>query len=156
MQCPYCRGDSSVTETRVTADGLRRRRTCTNCKRRFTTYETVGSPGLKVQKRDGSVEPFDAAKLFRAMQRIAAHRTNLTDDDLHRVSRDIEANLLDHGHKSVLWSEIVTAAVERLRNLDPISAHRLEVNYTDESGAIRFDASSSPSPQLGLLLDEEE
>src|SRR5665647_1980341 len=56
VQCPYCTGDSSVTETRVTADGLRRRRMCAVCKRRFTTYEKLGAPGLKVQKRDGSLE----------------------------------------------------------------------------------------------------
>ena len=48
-----------MTETRVTADGMRRRRVCTVCKRRFTTYEKVGAPALKVQKRDGSLEPFD-------------------------------------------------------------------------------------------------
>ncbi|HEU4614929.1 MAG TPA: transcriptional regulator NrdR, partial [Kofleriaceae bacterium] len=82
MQCPYCSGDSSVTETRVTADGLRRRRVCTVCKRRFTTYEKVGAPALKVTKRDGSVEPFEGDKLFHALQRVAAHRTAVSDDDL--------------------------------------------------------------------------
>ena len=82
MQCPYCSGDSSVTETRVTADGMRRRRVCTVCKRRFTTYEKLGAPGLKVGKRDGTVEPFDGDKLFRALQRVAAHRfaANYTDE----------------------------------------------------------------------------
>ena len=64
VQCPYCTGDSSVTETRVTADGLRRRRICTACKRRFTTYEKLGAPGLKVHKRDGSLETFDGDKLY--------------------------------------------------------------------------------------------
>ena len=84
MQCPYCSGDSSVTETRVTADGMRRRRVCTVCKRRFTTYEKLGAPGLKVSKRDGTVEPFDGDKLFRALQRVAAHR-NIADEDLRRA-----------------------------------------------------------------------
>ena len=64
---------------------------CTACKRRFTTYERLGAPGLKVAKRDGSVEPFDGDKLFGALQRIAAHRDNVTDDDLRRLARDIEA-----------------------------------------------------------------
>jgi len=74
VQCPYCSGDSSVTETRVTADGMRRRRVCNACKRRFTTYEKVGAPGLKVTKRDGAIEAFDSDKLFGALRRVAAHR----------------------------------------------------------------------------------
>jgi transcriptional repressor NrdR len=157
VQCPYCGGDSSVTETRVTADGLRRRRACTVCKRRFTTYETLGAPGLKVGKRDGSVEPFDGDKLFAALQRIAAHRENIADEDLRRLARDIEATLLDNGHKSVKWSEIVAQALTRLANIDPVSAQRLAANYTDESGAVRLDndAPARPTQQLGLPLDEE-
>ena len=157
MQCPYCSGDSSVTETRVTADGLRRRRACTVCKRRFTTYETLGAPGLKVGKRDGTVEPFDGDKLYGALQRIAAHRDNITDDDLRRLARDIEATLIDSGRKSVAWSDIVALALTRLTNIDPVSAQRLAANYTDESGAVRLDSSAPtrPTQQLGLPLDED-
>ena len=157
MQCPYCTGDSSVTETRVTADGLRRRRVCTACKRRFTTYEKLGAPGLKVQKRDGTVEPFDSDKLQRALARIAAHRDAVADEDLRRLARDIEATLLDSGRKSVVWSDIVALALERLENVDHISAQRLAANYTDESGAVRLDGSAParPTQQLGLPLDDE-
>lgn len=157
MQCPYCSGDSSVTETRVTADGMRRRRVCTACKRRFTTYEKVGAPALKVQKRDGSLEPFEGDKLFHALQRIAAHR-NVRDDDLRRIARDIEATLLDGGRKSVAWNDIVSLALDRLKNIDGIAAERFAANYRDESGAVRFDQSTPPaeSPQLGLPLTDEE
>ncbi|MBA3819330.1 MAG: transcriptional repressor NrdR [Deltaproteobacteria bacterium] len=158
MQCPYCSGDSSVTETRVTADGMRRRRLCTVCKRRFTTYEKLGAPGLKVSKRDGSVEPFAADKLEAALRRVCAHRTTVTDEDLRRIARDIEATLVDSGRKSVVWSDLVTLALGRLQNLDPVSAQRLAANYTDETGAVRFDRSlpTEPSPQLGLPLTDEE
>jgi transcriptional repressor NrdR len=157
VQCPYCGGDSSVTETRVTADGLRRRRTCTVCKRRFTTYEKVGAPSLKIQKRDGRVEPFDGDKLFHALQRVAAHR-GVRDDDLRRLARDIEATLVDSGRKSVPWSDVVQLALDRLANVDPIAARRLAANYADDSGAVRFDEAAAPSesPQLGLPLDGDE
>lgn len=157
MQCPYCSGDSSVTETRVTADGLRRRRVCTACKRRFTTYEKLGAPALKVHKRDGSVEPFDGEKLFLALQRVAAHR-NVGDEALRRVARDIEATLLDGGRKSVAWSDIVTLVLDRLRNIDATAAHRFAANYTDETGVLRFDtASPAADPrQLGLPLSDDE
>ncbi len=158
MQCPYCTGDSSVTETRVTADGLRRRRVCTACKRRFTTYEKLGAPGLKVTKRDGGSEPFDGDKLLAALRRVCAHRTQLTDDDLRRVARDIEATLVDSGRKAVAWSDIVGLALDRLHNIDPVSAQRLAANYTDESGAVRFDHEGSVEPrkQLGLPLADDD
>jgi len=159
VQCPYCDGDSSVTETRVTTDGLRRRRVCTVCKRRFTTYEKLGAPGLKVHKRDGSIEPFDADKLFVALRRVCAHRTGVRDEDLRRIVRDIEATLVDSSRKSVTWSEIVTLAMSRLENVDPVSAKRLAANYADETGAVRFDRATAveqPPPQLGLPLAEDE
>ena len=157
MQCPYCSGDSSVTETRVTADGMRRRRVCNVCKRRFTTYEKVGAPALKVQKRDGSVEPFDGDKLFLALQRVAAHR-GIPAEDLRRVARDIEATLVDSGRKSVAWNDIVTHVLDRLRNIDPISAQRFAANYTDETGVLRFDnkTAADDSKQLGLPLSDED
>jgi transcriptional repressor NrdR len=157
VQCPYCSGDSSVTETRVTADGLRRRRLCTACKRRFTTYERVGAPGLKVGKRDGTTEPFDGDKLLHALQRVCAHRAAVTDADLRRITRDIEATLVDSGRKAIAWNEIITLALARLENVDPVSAQRLAANYTDESGAVRLERDSAlPSPQLGLPLTDDE
>jgi transcriptional repressor NrdR len=157
VQCPYCSGDSSVTETRVTADGMRRRRVCNVCKRRFTTYEKVGAPGLKVQKRDGALEPFEGDKLFRALQRVAAHR-GIRDDDLRRIARDIEATLVDSGRKSVSWSDIVTLALERLRNIDAVAAHRFEANYTDEAGVLRLEdkPAATDTRQLGLPLPDDD
>lgn len=158
MQCPYCTGDSSVTETRVTADGMRRRRLCTVCKRRFTTYEKLGAPGLKVTKRDGTIEAFDGEKLLLALQRVCAHRTGIADPDLRRIARDIEATLIDSGRKSVAWSDIVTLALARLENIDPVSAQRLAANYTDETGELRFgrSAATAAPPQLGLPLSDDD
>lgn len=157
MQCPYCSGDSNVTETRVTADGLRRRRVCTICKRRFTTYEKLGAPGLRVQKRDATVEPFDGDKLLKALRRVCAHRTNIGDEDLKRIARDIEATLVDSGRKSVAWSDLVTLALARLENVDPVCAARLAANYLDEAGIVRFDTGvANERPQLGLPLAADE
>lgn len=156
MQCPYCRGDSSVTETRYTADGLRRRRVCQLCKRRFTTYEKLGAPGLKVAKRDGTVEPFDAQKLRRALHRLSEHDTRITDEQLHHIAYKIEGELVDTTKKTVEWSAIVVLAIRELRALDERAAQRLEVNYADESGTVRFDrGAEEPSQQLGLPLDPE-
>src|SRR6476619_5355419 len=134
---------------------MRRRRVCTVCKRRFTTYEKLGAPGLKVGKRDGTVEPFDGDKLFRALQRVAAHR-NIADDDLRRVARDIEATLVDSSRKSVTWNDIVTLVLDRLRNIDATTAHRFAANYTDETGVLRFEGElpAADPRQLGLPLTD--
>lgn len=152
MQCPYCGADSTVTETRVTADGLRRRRVCGACKRRFTTYEKVGAPGLKVTKRRGTIEPFDGDKLFRALRRVARHRAGTRDEDLRRVARDIEASLVDAGRKNVAWSDIVTAALRRLDAIDPVAARRLAANYLDDQGDVRLDALAPAAPTTQLPL----
>jgi transcriptional repressor NrdR len=152
VQCPYCSSDSSVTETRVVNDGLRRRRVCSACKRRFTTYEKVGAPGLRVQKRDGSIEPFEIDKLIRAIERIGRRRPNVKADDARRLARDIEANLVDSGLKLVGWQYIVSATLMRLRAIDAVAASRLAANYVDEFGELKLDVDSAgqAQPQLGL------
>lgn len=157
MQCPYCGEDSNVTETRVVLDGLRRRRVCNSCRRRFTTYERVGQPSLKVEKRDGSIEPFDGEKLLQALIRVSSHR-GLKDEVLRRVARDIEAAMVDAGQRSVAWSDIVQAALRRLEPIDRLAARRLAANYQDESGELRLrgDEASSGQPQLGLPGVEDE
>jgi transcriptional regulator NrdR family protein len=111
-----------------------------------------------VTKRDGTVEAFDGEKLFQALRRVAAHRNVVSDEDLRRLARDIEATLVDSGRKSIAWSDIVTLALTRLENVDPVSAHRLAINYADETGEVRFDhsATESPSPQLGLPLTDAD
>jgi transcriptional repressor NrdR len=138
---------------------MRRRRFCTACKRRFTTYEKLGPPGLKVVKRDGAVEPFELDKLLRALRRVCAHRPGITDAALQRVARDIEAKLVDSGRRSVAWSDLATLVHDRLANLDAVAAQRFAANYTDESGVIRFEGEvrDVSSQQLGLpLLAEDE
>ena len=59
MKCPYCGfEDTKVIDSRPADSKKRRRRECTNCSKRFTTYEIVEVPLLMVQKKDGTFEPF--------------------------------------------------------------------------------------------------
>ncbi|MEZ4363515.1 MAG: ATP cone domain-containing protein [Kofleriaceae bacterium] len=158
MQCPYCGEDSNVTETRVVPDGLRRRRVCNSCRRRFTTYERVGQPSLRVEKRDGSVEPFDGDKLVRSLLRVSGWR-GVKDEVLRRVARDIEATLVDAGQRSVAWSDIVRAALHRLDSIDRVAARRLAANYQDEHGDLRLEGEAARPgelPQLDLPGVEDE
>ena len=159
MQCPFCGQDSSVTETRVSPDGVRRRRVCGSCKRRFTTYEKVGSPGLTVEKRKGHSEPFDADKLTRALERVCRRRRGVEPDDLRRIVRDVEATLLDSGAKPASWAHIAQLVIDRLSAIDRVAADRLRANYLDERGVLRFDDGDAAGedgerPQLGLFEGE--
>lgn len=158
MQCPFCGSDSAVTESRVSTDGVRRRRVCSACKRRFTTYEKVGSPGLRVEKRDGSHQPFDAEKLSRTLARIARRRPAIDADALKRIVRDIEATLVDRATRTVRWSDLVRLVIARLAAIDALSAARLEASYRDDSGRLRLDEDDEDEgalPQLGLFAVEE-
>ena len=88
---------------------------CNRCRRRFTTYERPSAPGLKVIKRSEKIEPFDSDKLQHALRRVCRGRPGITDEDIRRVARDIEAQLVDAGAKSVRSAQIVLLALARLR-----------------------------------------
>lgn len=154
MQCPYCGGDSAVLDSRSTAEGVRRRRSCNECKRRFTTYERLSAPSIKVVKRSGKSEPFDTAKLLGVLARVCRDRPGIGDPDVLRVARAVEAQLVDERVKSIKSGELVTRVLDLLRDLDKLAYDRLAANYVDESGQLRTDARperGSDPGQLGLF-----
>ena len=77
MRCPFCgAADSRVIDSRSADDGntIRRRRECTACSRRFTTYEVVEKVPLMVIKNDGRREPFSQQKLLNGLIRSCEKR----------------------------------------------------------------------------------
>jgi transcriptional repressor NrdR len=151
--CPYCGGDSQVVDSRVQADGVRRRRTCNQCRRRFTTYEKAGSPAIKVGKRDGSSQPFDPAKVARVLRRVGRDRPGLSPADAIRLARALEAQLVDAGVRQIRSGELVERLLGLLGPVDPIARDRLAANYLDESGALRTEprGPETSAGQLGLF-----
>jgi transcriptional repressor NrdR len=70
MNCPYCtHTKSKVTDKRSSSEGIRRRRECLKCKKRFTTYERIERSDLYVIKKDGRREKFDIKKIEVLMLR---------------------------------------------------------------------------------------
>ena len=70
MKCPYCGAlDDKVVDSRESQEGevIRRRRECTKCSRRFTTYERLEQLPYMVVKKDGRREPFDRGKVFNGL-----------------------------------------------------------------------------------------
>ena len=159
MQCPYCGGDSQVKDSRLSTEGIRRRRECGECKRRFTTYEQLGPPAIKVQKRDGGHQPFDSNKIMRVLKRVGRDRPGLGPADQQRLARRIEAELVDEAVKTIRSGEIALRLLRLLKEVDRVAYDRLAANYLDESGQLRTDAPKSDEPsagQLGLFEDDEE
>ena len=154
VQCPYCSADSHVVDSRATGEAVRRRRLCNGCKRRFTTYERVGAPSLKVIKRNDRAEPFDSDKLQRVLARVCRNRPNVDDDTVRRVARGIEAQLVDAGARTVRSSQIVELALARLRDIDKLAYDRLAADYVGEDGHLRTESraiSPEEAAQLGLF-----
>ena len=95
MQCPYCKIDNDrVIDSRASQDGLatRRRRVCHNCGRRFTTYETIEDPTLKVIKKDGARVPYDRQKIRRGIGR-ACWKRPISDRQIDATVEKLENEL---------------------------------------------------------------
>ncbi len=155
MLCPFCGTDSSVGDSRITSDGgVRRRRICNSCKRRFTTYEIVGSPNLKVLKRNTKLEPFSSDKLRTCLSRVCRKRPAVLAKDLTRIARAIEAQIIDSGAKTIHSSQIADLILERLAEIDRLATDRFAANYIDEAGNLRTTVSTDDAnnEQLGLFV----
>jgi transcriptional repressor NrdR len=158
VYCPYCGADSQVVDSRSSTEGVRRRRTCNQCKRRFTTYERAGSPTVKVLKRDGSYQPFEPDKIARVLRRVGRDRPALAEAGARRLARALEAQLLDERVKQVRSGELIDRLLALLRPLDLVAHDRLAANYLDETGILRTDRveRAEDAGQLGLFGDDDD
>jgi transcriptional repressor NrdR len=129
MKCPFCASSNSrVIDTRDAEGGIRRRRECEDCARRFTTYERVAPLRLMVIKQDGSREPFDRDKIVRGVQIACAKRPVDTEAIEELVSR-IESELYHRGSREVTSREIGEMVMQNLRKLDEVAYIRFATIY---------------------------
>ncbi len=118
MNCPNCDSHTRVLESR-SADGggaVRRRRECSSCGERFTTFERVSVDRLHVRKRDGRRQPFDAQKLRGALHR-AAHKRDVTSAQVHGIVAAVEGEATAGGGV-ISAGRIGELCLERLRAID--------------------------------------
>ena len=134
MRCPFCaHEDSQVKDSRPTEDGaaIRRRRQCEGCGARFTTFERVHIRDLTVVKKDGKREPFDRAKLERAISHSCRKRdidATKVDQLISGVQRQMET--MGDEVSSVKIGEAVMAG---LRSIDHVAYIRFASIYKDFS-----------------------
>ncbi len=120
MHCPFCRNpDSRVIDSRSTDDGaaIRRRRSCSECGRRFTTQETVL---LMVAKRSGVTEPFSRDKIIAGVRRACQGRP-VTEDALAQLGQRVEEAIRATGNAEMPSHEVGLAILGPLRELDEVA-----------------------------------
>ena len=123
MHCVFCSySDTEVIETRISDDGgvVRRRRSCSKCAKRFTTYERVEELPILVIKRDGKRERFDREKLRRGLLRCT-EKTVVTADQVEEIIVKVENELKQKDKTEVESSTIGNLAARHLKKIDKVA-----------------------------------
>lgn len=141
MRCPFCGNeDTQVKDSRPTDDNaaIRRRRQCTNCGARFTTFERVQLRELTVVKGNGQREPFDRDKLLRSMQ-ISLRKRPVDAERLERVVNGIVRRLESSGENEIPSSTIGEVVMDALVSLDKVAYVRFASVYRNFREAKDFE-----------------
>lgn len=128
MRCQHCAADSKVIDSRVVDGGIRRRRECLACGRRFTTYERVEAASVLVVKRDGRREVFAREKLLAGVRR-ACEKRPLAAGVVEALVDDVERAVYACGDAEVASTTIGELVMERLRQVDDIAYVRFASVY---------------------------
>jgi transcriptional repressor NrdR len=131
MRCPFCGNlEDRVVDSRESREGevIRRRRECTRCERRFTSYEKIEVPLFQVVKRDQRREAYDRTKLMRGLQ-IACRKRPVPQPDLERIADSIESDMQESGEREISSQRLGTMVMDRLRGLDPVAYVRFASVY---------------------------
>ncbi|GAA1621001.1 transcriptional regulator NrdR [Nonomuraea fuscirosea] len=142
MHCPFCRHpDTRVIDSRSTDDGaaIRRRRTCPECGRRFTTQETVL---LMVSKRSGVTEPFSRDKVVAGVRRACQGRP-VSEDSLAQLGQRVEEAIRAKGAAEIPSNEVGLAILGPLRELDEVAYLRFASVYRGFESLADFEAEIS-------------
>jgi len=131
MDCPYCSNkELKVTNKRESPDGIRRRRECLKCGKRFTTYEKISKEELYVIKKDGRRERFDRDKLERGINR-AFEKRPVEKNKIDQMINEIEEQIRKRGKKEVKTSEIGELIMKKMKKIDHIAYIRFASVYRD-------------------------
>lgn len=140
MKCPFCQNeDTQVLDTRVSEEGdsIRRRRRCTNCEKRFTTYERIELAMPVIVKKNGSRTDFDSVKL-RASLMLALRKRPVSAEAVDAAIRRIEEKLLSSGEREVVSGQIGELVMRELKRLDKIAYIRFASVYKSFEDVAEF------------------
>lgn len=129
MHCPFCSAtDTKVIDSRLVAEGhqVRRRRECTECHERFTTFEGAELVMPRVIKRDGSRQPFDEEKLQGGMLR-AVEKRPVSMDEIEQALSKIKSTLRATGEREVPSEMVGNLMMEQLMSLDKVALSLIHI-----------------------------
>jgi transcriptional repressor NrdR len=141
MRCPFCgNAETQVKDSRSTEDNsaIRRRRACTDCGARFTTFERVQLRELMVVKRSGRRIPFDRDKLARSVQ-VALRKRPVEGERIERMVSGIVRQLESLGESEVKSEKIGELVMDALRSLDEVAYVRFASVYRNFREAKDFE-----------------
>lgn len=133
MKCPYCGNqDTRVIDSRPADDNnsIRRRRSCDECGKRFTTYEKVETIPLIVIKKDNNREAFDRSKIEAGVLR-ACYKRPVSAEDIKRTVDEIELEVVNREEKELPSSLIGEIVMDKLKSLDPVAYVRFASVYRE-------------------------
>lgn len=133
MRCPFCgKDDTRVVDSRPVEDinGIRRRRMCDACGKRFTTYEKIETIPLVIIKKDHNMEQYDRSKIEAGILR-ACHKRPVSIDDINAVVNEIEVELFEREEKEIDSSVVGEIVMNHLKNLDPVAYVRFASVYRE-------------------------
>jgi transcriptional repressor NrdR len=131
MRCPFCRHRGNrVVDSRLSGDGamIRRRRMCSSCKRRFTTYERVEEAAPMVVKKDSRREPYERHKVIAGIKR-ACEKRPVSMETIEEIADRIEAAAAELGGKEVPTDFIGSAVMNELHEIDQVAYVRFASVY---------------------------
>ncbi|MBU3654447.1 MAG: transcriptional repressor NrdR [Limnohabitans sp.] len=131
MKCPFCANlETQVVETRVSedADVVRRRRQCSACDKRFTTYERPDVSFPAIVKKDGRRIEYDRDKL-RASMNLSLRKRPVSTEQVDSAIERIEEKLLTQGQREVASTRIGEWVMRELRKLDKVAYVRFASVY---------------------------
>ncbi len=145
MRCPFCaHDDTQVKDSRPTEDGssIRRRRQCSSCGARFTTFERVQLREVVVVKSGDRREPFDRSKLEQSIA-LACRKRGIEQERLDQLISGIQRQVETAGEPEVPSSRIGELVMEGLRQIDSVAYIRFASVYRDFSEARDFEEFAS-------------
>ncbi len=163
MRCPFCaHDDSQVKDSRPTEDNasIRRRRQCSSCGARFTTFERVQLREVTVLKsgengQAGRRQPFDRAKLEQSVT-LACRKRGVEQERIDQLVSGIQRQVETAGESEVASSRIGEMVMDGLRQLDSVAYIRFASVYRDFSEARDFEQFASTVQEAGALGSDRD
>ena len=131
MNCPHCSHTNfKVTDKRSSPNGVRRRRECLKCKKRFTTYEKIEIGEAYVIKKDERREKFQHEKLEKGIER-AFEKRPISQEKIQKMINEVEEQIRKKGKKGIKSSLIGDLVSKKIKKLDKVAYIRFASVYRD-------------------------